>query len=600
VKRTRPSSEESDVTGVALRRRQLREKLRAGRTETSETKAKKKAILPAIEERLTQLRDDVRAAEQKAVAALVETLESRIHQSKLERRQLERKAVQQEKASEGTQQQVPEQDVEVQEEPLIALPVAGVEEEPRRAKRQESKQNAQLENESQLATLQRKEQRRQTAAMKVAEEAKATERRSKAKEQKQAVATPEEAPEPPGFEEPASVARVVQRDEDESRVAATRQLRREAQQAHAAHREKVEQAATERHQKRKELKKQVAEAARAEAMAAEPLAAAAQPLISEQADSDTADSPSPAVIEPGVLTRLATIGNFILDDYQNAVALRGVNVTGLDTAAPAEGQTLPESIGLDEDNLAVITGSWKFNLIRLPFLAQTVLAGNGSLSAANILDGLDQAIALAANSGAYVLLSLQAAAGAILPDAASQQAWDLLAARYTNQPTVLYEIFASSQQLDASWLQNGLSLIGTIRQHNTGAMIFVNTGTNGSNFTGLPLTFPTGAPIFNLVYTVNVSAESTPGLNEDLVASFADVYPVFASTWSDNADNPSRVSPYLGDFFGRHNIGWAAASWNADPKLVSDAVNHDFSATGWGLIAGRAATLPVQPYLKPF
>ena len=304
--------------------------------------------------------------------------------------------------------------------------------------------------------------------------------------------------------------------------------------------------------------------------------------------------------ESSIPPQLATSGNFILNSSKNAVALRGVNVVGIDTAAPAASETLPDAMSLDQSNLALITGTWGLNLVRLPFQAQTVLAGNGSLSAASILAGLDLAVSLISAAGSYILLAVEAPLGATMPDASTQEAWQTLAKRYKDQPSVLYEIFASPGALAAGWQQAALSLIGTIRQYDSAAMIFVNTGTNGTDFSALPLTFPTGTPIFNLVYTINASAENTSGKDDAPLATFADNNPVFVSLWSDDAQDPSRLAPYLGDFFARHNIGWAAANWNADPALVTDAASHDLSATGWGLIVGRAATLPVQPYLKPF
>ena len=298
-------------------------------------------------------------------------------------------------------------------------------------------------------------------------------------------------------------------------------------------------------------------------------------------------------------SRLSTSGNFILDDAGKTIALRGVTVVGLDTVAPPSGETLADALSIDSDNLALMTNIWGLNLVRLPFQAQTVLAGNGTVPAGKILAGLDLAVTLISEAGAYVLLALEATADASLPDASTQQAWQTIAKRYKDEPGVLYEIFASAERLAAGWPQAALSLIGTIRAQNSAAMIFVNTGNRGDS-TGLPLLLPTGVPVFNVVYTVNVSPQNSPGPDDGPLASFADLYPVFVSTWSDDAANPSRVSPFAGDFFARHSIGFAAANWNADPRLVSDAVNHDFTSTAWGLIAGRAATLPVRQKLKPF
>jgi len=315
--------------------------------------------------------------------------------------------------------------------------------------------------------------------------------------------------------------------------------------------------------------------------------------------ADAAASLSTLRVEFAKPLRLGTSGNFIVDDDGNAIALRGITVAGLDGVAPASGQTVPDALSIDENNLAVITTNWGLNLIRLPFSAQTVITGNGTVPAGRILAGLDLTATLIARAGAYVLLALEAAPGVGLPDASTQQALQLLARRYKDEPGVLYEIFASPEPLGAGWLQAALNLIGTIRSQNSAAMIFVNAG-NVVNLTGLPLLLPTGDRIYNVVYTVNVSPQNSPGPDDGQLASFADLNPVFVSTWSDDATNPSRISPYVGDFFSRHNMGFAAANWNADPRLVTDALNHDFTSTPWGLIVGRAARLPVRQMLKPF
>ena len=319
--------------------------------------------------------------------------------------------------------------------------------------------------------------------------------------------------------------------------------------------------------------------------------------------SDAMGTLSALQAENPSLSRLTTSGNFILDENSNAIALRGVTVVGLDTAAPASGQTLPDALGIDGNNLAVMTGTWGLNLVRLPFQAQTVLSGTSGFSAGNLLAGLDLAVAFISDTGAYTLLALEAPpAGKVppAPDASTLQALQMLARRYQNEPGVLFEVFASPLPLAANWLQAAAALVTTIRQQNPSTLIFVSSGNGGVDVTGLPLQLPTGTPVFNLVYAVSVSPESFPGPDNGPLGVFADLYPAFASTWSDDPSNVSRLSPYAAEFFGRHSIGFAAANWNADPRLVTDAINHDFTATSWGLIAGRAATLPVRQLLKPF
>ena len=140
-----------------------------------------------------------------------------------------------------------------------------------------------------------------------------------------------------------------------------------------------------------------------------------------------------------------TRGNFIIDENGDSRArCRGVTVRGLDSVAPQGGQTVADALSLNASNLATITDQWGANLVRLPFGAATILNGNGSLAASDLLAGLDLTIAAITDAGAYVLLALEAAAGAGPADADSVQVWQSLAARYQGEPRVFYEVFAST------------------------------------------------------------------------------------------------------------------------------------------------------------
>jgi hypothetical protein len=325
-----------------------------------------------------------------------------------------------------------------------------------------------------------------------------------------------------------------------------------------------------------------------------------QPML-EPADAPASLSTIRA--EPSKTPQLTTAGNSVVKEHGSAILLRGVTVAGLDTAALAPGQSLPAALSLDANNLALMTGVWGINLVRIPFQARTVLSGTGAIPAASVLSGLDLAVATLSAAGLYVLLALEASPGGATPpapDALTVQAWQLLANRYRNEPGVLYEVFASPAPLAANWPQTAAGLLAAIRQQNPAALAFVSGGNGGVDVSQLPLRLPNGDLVPNVVYTVTVSPQSPPGADGDPLSAFADLYPVFASQWSDNADNPSRMSPYAAEFFGRHQIGWAAANWNADPRLIMNAANQVFTATAWGTIAMRAAKLPVRPHLKAF
>lgn len=304
------------------------------------------------------------------------------------------------------------------------------------------------------------------------------------------------------------------------------------------------------------------------------------------------------------LRRLKTDHSFVVDDNGNAVSLRGVTVRGLDTLALAQGQTFPAALALDDRNLSVLTGLWHANLVRVPFQAQTILSGNGALSPLDILAGLDEVVAAVTAAGAYVLLALEAppggAATGLAPDTNAFQVWQQLAQHYEAEPGVLYEIFASASPLASNWLQEAANMVATIRQQNAAALVFLGSGSGGVSVAGLPLRLSTGASAVNMVYTIDVSPAHHPIPEDGDLRALTESYPVFASEWSNGGTDFGRLSGYVADLLDRYGIGWAAANWNADPRLVADAAHHDFTPTGWGLIVQRALTLPARQLLKPF
>jgi hypothetical protein len=306
--------------------------------------------------------------------------------------------------------------------------------------------------------------------------------------------------------------------------------------------------------------------------------------------------------QPGQPLYLSTSGNVLLDENGQQVSLRGVTVRGLDTVAPASGQTFPAALALDDSNLLEMSNVWGVNLVRLPFQAATILSGNGKVAAAAMLAGLDATVAAITEAGAYVLLALEAPAGGgtpPAPDASTTQAWQTLATRYQAEPRVLYEVFASGSPLAANWPQSAAALVARVRQQNPASVIFLGSGHGGADVTGLPLLSQSGDPISNLVYTIAVSAQSQPDPDDGHFRGLAESYPALVSMWSDDAANLGRTSARVADLFERYGIGWAAANWNADDRLVADAANHDFTPTGWGIIAQRALAVSAVTAFKP-
>jgi hypothetical protein len=298
------------------------------------------------------------------------------------------------------------------------------------------------------------------------------------------------------------------------------------------------------------------------------------------------------------LPALHTESSYILGPECTTVALRGINVTGFDGLTSA--QTAAADLRLDDVALAVLHKLWGLNLVRIPISPQTIVSGNGSLSPDDMFSALDVLTTRLESAAIYTLIAIQAPpAGPTAspePNDNTTAAIQAIASHFATSTSVLYEVFATSDPLGSGWTQQAQILIGAIRAWNSAAMIFVNTGNGGVDFSQLPLLFPTGEPVFNIVYTISAGAGNEPAPEEGVLAGLAEKYPVCATIWK---DDPSGITPYVADVFGRYGIHWAASSWNDNPLLVANAGAHDFSATGWGLIVQRAANYPVRPFLQP-
>jgi hypothetical protein len=307
-------------------------------------------------------------------------------------------------------------------------------------------------------------------------------------------------------------------------------------------------------------------------------------------------------LEEPTLSWLSAQGGFLVDENGNAVYLRGVNVTGLDTVTPGVNQTLAEALTLDQSSLTTLTDGWGVNLIRVPFTADSILSGTTTLPASVLLEGLDDLIVQAEGAGCYVLLALQPAQEAdhILPSDNDYLCMQSLAIRYRDQPAVLYEPFASQSLLANNWRGIALAVIGTIRRQHPASLLFLGNGKGAADVSRLPLTFATGDPIYNMVYTIRLTPQDMNTVDRLSLQALSRNYPVFVSHWSDSGPDFGRSSELAADLIERYAAGWAAANWNADPRLVHNTSAHQYSATRWGLLVQRTLAQPVKPLLRSY
>lgn len=331
-----------------------------------------------------------------------------------------------------------------------------------------------------------------------------------------------------------------------------------------------------------------------------PLARVQRPLA-RATELRPSSLPTPPIPDDVPLPWLSTQGSFIVDDNGSPVYLRGVTVEGLDTVNPGPNQTLPDALALDDANLSALEDVWGINLIRIPFSSSSILHGNTALSADDLALGLDDVVAEASAAGCYVLLALRPAPGNTgLPSDEDYLCWRALAVRYKDEPTVLYELFASDRVLPPNWLGIAQAVIGTVRREHTASLLFVGSTNATADVSGFPMKFGTGDAIPNLVYTIRLSSALLNTANRQQLQALAQDYPLFVSQWSDGGGDFGRSTELASDLIERCAIGWAASSWNAEPRLVTNAAAHQFASTRWGLLVQRTLAQPVKPLLVPF
>jgi aryl-phospho-beta-D-glucosidase BglC (GH1 family) len=339
-------------------------------------------------------------------------------------------------------------------------------------------------------------------------------------------------------------------------------------------------------------------------------------------------------------------------DAGSPIRLRGVNRSGLEYADPGPAGVGPaaflDSVAFDEADLRRIA-AWGANVVRVPFTQDFVLRGRRAATGADYLGALDQVVAWAEAVGLYTLLDLQwidaetprgiGQDGSInrvpaLPDAGSIDLWRLLASRYRDRPSVLFDLFNephTPMQSDEApligvrpdgglwrlparvvgmdeWQPWALRLIDEIRGVHPEAVIFVSGVGWAYDLRGFPLRRRSGHAVDGLVYSTHVYPWTTIGMwprrwEQEWHRAFghlAGACPVFAGEWGGDApqvDWGRRLLAYL----EAHTVGWTAWSWCDWPPLLGSHRGGDFTCTPFGEVvkAGLGRRGPGAPGLSP-
>jgi endoglucanase len=286
------------------------------------------------------------------------------------------------------------------------------------------------------------------------------------------------------------------------------------------------------------------------------------------------------------LPALATAANRIVRrDTGEPIRLRGVNRSGLEYADPGATGFLAAA-GIAEAQIEQIAVDWGSNIIRLPFNQDFVLNGRGTFTSEQYLQAIDQVIAWASSFGAYTLLDLQwinvDVKIAPLPDFNSPKVWRTLAARYKNDPSVLYDLYNEPHDTTAvDWCYWATLLTDTIREVHADALIFISGLDWGYDLRDVQIAAR------DIVYSTHVYPWKTKPRKEQAFGDLAGQVPMFAGEWG-GLDDPLEWGRKLSAYFDQLGIGWTAWSWVDYPHLQRDGEPTAFGAVVKRALSDRA------------
>ena len=316
------------------------------------------------------------------------------------------------------------------------------------------------------------------------------------------------------------------------------------------------------------------------------------------------------------LPALMTTGNRILRaDQMRPVLLRGINRSGFEYSEPgAEGFLAAARITQDE--IREIVQGWRANIIRLPFNQDWCLNGRGAFSADAYLNSLDRVIAWAAEVEAYTILDLQwldtetiygttenpvqgrtANHVSPAPNVDTLTLWRTLAARYRDEPAVIFDILNEPHDVLADdphplnlagldgevtasdetrltarqWSRWASLLTAAIREIKPDGLIMVSGIDWAFDLSGVQVNAP------NIVYSTHIYSNRRKRDWKKALGRYRDI-PIFVGEWG-GTDEDLDFGTELVSVMSDRGLGWAAWSWSDFPRLVSDP---DFTPTSFG------------------
>ncbi|MBL8190727.1 MAG: cellulase family glycosylhydrolase, partial [Acidobacteria bacterium] len=322
----------------------------------------------------------------------------------------------------------------------------------------------------------------------------------------------------------------------------------------------------------------------------------------------------------GSLSWLRVSDNRIVNLDSVPVILRGVNLLGLDSAPPDPERGFAAGAGITEETIDAAL-DWGATIIRVAINHQRVLNGSGAWSGWDYLADLDWIIRRAAEGGAYTMLSLhrldETTVFGTLPDTNSERTpnfiapqpdydtvgmWRLIGERYAEEPAVLFDLYTSPHAaleddltgFDTDWDLWTLwvrMIVAELRLQHPRALCFVSGLNWATDLSGFPVIGTEGLPIPNLVYAAHLYPRRDDVWSA--IRPLARRHAVFATEWGGGPTDAAwgeRTALAL----RAEAVGWTAAHWNAEPKLVQRTA-RGIAPTLFGAVVRRALALTDEP-----
>ena len=282
---------------------------------------------------------------------------------------------------------------------------------------------------------------------------------------------------------------------------------------------------------------------------------------------------------------LHTKGTEILNSEGKPVILRGVNLISTNWGNNYS--------TWDPQAIAVAARDWHANVIRTRIYEDAFKASYGQF----FLDLEREILTPAREHGMYVVIHPWFGQNDSFPDQDGVRMWLAVAARYQNDPHIIFDLLAEPRDTTFASLRGEyLQLIPQIRAIAPHALIMV-TGLDWGRDINAWLAAP--LPFGNLVYRTNPYNKT--GEFESYFGRIALKYPVFIGEFgTENALSmaPQDVQNLLGYADDLH-LGWTAWHFTATgcPCLLSS--DTQFTPSAYGEIVKGALASTVYPYPTP-